>query len=293
MPGATSPKGDSAEPLRADALLNSDKEEVLNFLRRRPIHTVCMSSYIRDHGVVSPLNRGVFYGCRNQDGQLEGVALIGHATLIESENDEALKAFAQLKRQCSSAHIVRGQHDLIARFWQYFAESGETPQRACRESLFEQTSPYVAATAVPQLRPATLDDLNSIIIVNAEMIVAECGIDPLIKQPDGFRERIIRRIQQGRIWVWTERDQLIFKADVFAETPEMTYLEGVNVHPLKRGQGHGLRCMSQLGQILLRRTKAICLLVNEKKKGLSRFYEKAGYEFRDTYDTIYLDAQSN
>lgn len=293
MQRTISPAQNSATPLCAEALQSTEKAEVLSFLRRRPIHTVCMSSYIQDHGIVSPLNRGVFYGCRNSEGTLEGVALIGHATLVETETDAALKAFAQLNHQSADAHLVRGQHEMIARFWKYFAQMGHGPRRACRESLFEQTQAPATSEPLPGLRPATLGDLAAITAVNAKMILDECGIDPLLKHPEGFRERITRRIQHGRVWVCAEGDQLVFKADVFAETPEMSYLEGVNVHPLKRGQGYGLRCMAQLGRILLRRSKAICLLVNEKKKELAGFYQKAGYEFRDTYDTIYLDTQSN
>ncbi len=283
----------SAEPLCAEALQNAEQDEVLNFLRRRPIHTVCMASYIQDHGVVSPLNRGVFYGYRNSERKLEGVALIGHATLLETENDAALRAFAQLNHQCADAHLVRGQREMIARFWRHFAAMGHSPRRACRESLFEQTDVPAVGASLPDLRLATLGDLEAVTEVNAAMILAECGIDPLLKHPAGFRARITRRIEQGRVWVWAAGDQLVFKADVFAETAEMSYLEGVNVHPLKRGHGHGLRCMAQLGRILLRRSKAICLLVNETKKDLTRFYQQAGYEFRDNYDTIYLDTQSN
>ncbi len=281
----------SATPLCAKALRNTEKDEVLNFLRRRPIHTVCMASYIQDHGIVSPLNRGVFYGCRNAEGMLAGVALIGHATLFETENDAALRAFALLKRQCAGSHLIRGQREMIARFWQYFAER-HAPERVSSESLFEQTKAPEVNTPLPQLRPASLRDLEAIAAVNAEMIRAECGIDPLLKHPEGFRERITRRIEQRRVWVWAEGNQLVFKADIFAETPQMSYLEGVNVHPLKRGQGYGSRCMAQLGRILLQRSKAICLLVNEKKNELTRFYQKAGYEFRGTYDTIYLDTYS-
>ncbi len=279
--------------LCAEALQNSEKEEVLNFLRRRPIHTVCMSSYIQDHGIISPLNRGVFYGCRNSEGKLEGVALIGHATLLETENEGALKSFAQLNQQFAGAHLIRGQHEMIARFWRYFTQMGHGPRRACRESLFQQTHAPDMAESTTELRTASLVDLDVITAINAQMILDECGINPLLKHPAGFRERITRRIEQGRVWVSSEDNQLVFKADVFAETPEMSYVEGVYVHPEKRGQGYGLRCMAQLGRILLRRSNAICLLVNERKKELTRFYQKAGYEFHDTYDTIYLDTQSN
>src|SRR5437588_10258634 len=78
--------------LTVQALADGHKEEVLQFLSSRPVHTVVMAGFIRDNGLVSPLNRGTFYGCRDEQGRLRGVALIGHATLIETESDEALAA---------------------------------------------------------------------------------------------------------------------------------------------------------------------------------------------------------
>ncbi|HEX8096822.1 MAG TPA: hypothetical protein VF507_02245, partial [Pyrinomonadaceae bacterium] len=77
-------------------LTNEHKAEVLDFLAARPLHTVIMTGHIQDNGLESPNNRGTFYGCRNSAGRLEGVALIGHATLIEARTDEALRAFAKV-----------------------------------------------------------------------------------------------------------------------------------------------------------------------------------------------------
>src|SRR5262249_54280549 len=102
--------------LEVQALRNEHQNEVLAFLSRRPIHTVCMASYILDHGVDSRLNRGTFYGCRDRNGALQGVALIGHATLLETYSDETIRAFAALKHHYSNSHLIRGEHSMIERF---------------------------------------------------------------------------------------------------------------------------------------------------------------------------------
>jgi predicted GNAT family acetyltransferase len=293
MPQLLSPKEESMKSLRVDALTSEDKEEVLAFLSRRPIHTVCMAGYVRDNGIVSPLNRGFFYGCRDEAGRLKGVALIGHATLLEAQSDKALEAFAQLKHEYSGSHLVRGEHEMIERFWRHYAQFGHQPRLARRELLYEQQSAPDIAGPVPELQRATLNDLEEIMAINAEMIVSECGIDPTKKDPSGFRERMARRIQHGRMWVWRKDGRLTFKADVFAETPDMTYVEGVYVTPQQRGQGHGLRCMSQLSHFLLQRSQSICLLINQQKEDLAAFYEKAGFQFRGFYDTIYVHPEGN
>lgn len=281
------------ETVTVEPLTNDHQSEVLNFLSFRPIHTVCMAGYIQDHGIVSPLNRGVFYGCRNRQGGLEGVALIGHATLFETKSDEALRAFAQLKHQHAAAHLVRGEHELVERFWKHYAALGHCPRLACQENLWELTEPQTAPGQIPNLRLATIDDLTAITRINAEMIFNECGVNPLRTDPIGFRNRLARRVEQGRVYVWRQRNRLMFKADIFAQTPEVVYLEGVNVHTLERGKGHGLRCMARLGTLLLKRSRSICLLVNKQKEELSHFYSRAGYVVRGLYDTIYLDAPAN
>src|SRR6185503_16320183 len=78
----------------AQLLENSEYAEVLAFLETRAIYTAYLAGLVRDNGLQNPLNRGNFYGYRNQVGQLEGVALIGHATLLETASDEAIRAFA-------------------------------------------------------------------------------------------------------------------------------------------------------------------------------------------------------
>ena len=293
MPQLLSPYEESVKSFRVDGLTNEHQEEVLAFLSQRPIHTVCMTSYIHENGIESPLNRGFFYGCRDETGRLMGVALIGHATLLETQSDEALQAFAQLKHEYSFSHLVRGEHEMIERFWLYYAEFGHTPRLARRELLYELPTAPPSEGSAPELQLATDNDLDEIVAINAEMIASECGIDPMKKDPVGFRERLARRIKQRRIWVWRKGGRLIFKADVFAQTPAMSYIEGVYVNPLERRLGHGLHCMSELARILLQHSQSICLLINEQKSALATFYEKAGYQIRGTYDTIYLHPEAN
>src|ERR1043166_2122534 len=83
---------------------NGHEAEVLSFLAARPLHTFIKTSWIRDNGLASSFNRGTFYGYRDVKGRLEGVALIGHITLFETQADSAVAAFAQLTQSCPSAH---------------------------------------------------------------------------------------------------------------------------------------------------------------------------------------------
>lgn len=288
-----------ARPIHMDAvaldtqvLTAGHEAEVLAFLNLRPAHTVFMMGMIRDNGLESEFNRGTFYACRNAEGNLEGVALIGHATLIEARTEAALQAFARVAQNCQHAHMIMGEMEKIESFWSYYAEGGQSPRRACRELLFEQRWPVEAREPVRGLRLATMDDLELVMPVQAQMAFEESGINPMEIDLLGFRQRCARRIEQERIWVLVEAGQLIFKMDIISDTPEVVYLEGIYVAPQARGKGYGLRCLSQLSRNLLTRTQAICLLVNELNQSGHAFYRKAGYKRTALYDTVFLQQTS-
>ena len=285
---ATTNTFNAPEPSPIDELAAADEPEVLTFLATRPIHTVLMAAMIRDNGIVSPQNRGSFYAYRTPQGELEGVALVGHVTVIEARTEAALSTFARLTRHCLNTHLIRGEREMINRFWNYYANSGQEPRLVARELLFEQRQALPSLEPVEELRPATLEDMDQILKVNDALALQEGGISPLHRDPSGFRYRTSRRIEQGRVWVWVQDGKLIFKADIVAETPEVVYLEGVHVDRAERMKGYGSRYLTQLGQILTARGKSICLTVNEKNKKALTFYEKVGYQFHSHYETIYL-----
>ena len=276
------------DTIAVDRLLNGEEAEVLEFLAQRPIHTVAMMSMIRDNGLVSALNRGTFYGCRDLNGRLEGVALVGHATLMETISDRALAALAQVAQQCSNTHMIMGEKERVNDFWGHYAAKGRQQRLACREWLFELSWPIEAREPVEGLRRATAAEVELVMPVQAELAFAESGVNPMQVDPKGFRERCLRRIEQGRTWVVVEGGKLIFKADVISTTPEVNYLEGIWIREERRSNGGGLRFMSDLMRRLLEGTKSICLLVNETNKPAQSFYRKCGFHFRATYETIFL-----
>jgi uncharacterized protein len=280
-----------SEPLIVEELKAEQEAEVLEFLGERASHTFGMAGFIRTNGLVSQHNRGTFYGCRDEFGRLQGVALIGHYILFESRTDSAIETFARLAQDCRTAHMMLGEQDKVEIFWHYYADNGQSLRLFSREILVEQSWPIEVREYVPGLRLATPEDLELIVPAHAELAFQESGINPLEADAEGFRRRCARRIEQGKTWVWVEDGRLIFKADVITDTAEVVYLEGVWVDPSDRGQGNGLRCLSQLSGELLTKTQSLCLLVNEKLDAAQRFYKKAGFKVSGYYDTIYLNQE--
>ena len=278
-----------APPLDARPLRDADKDEVLAFLASSSVDTLFMRGLILDNGVESDFNRGTLYGCRDAVGRLEGVALIGHAMIIEAQSAGAYAAFARLARD-ARAHVILGDQEKIDHFWRHYERGGQEPRRICRELFMELRRPLETLTEAAPLRRATADDLEALVAVNARMCSTESGVNPLDVDPLGFRQRLLRRIEMGRVWVWTAQEggRLIFKVDIMADVPGCTYLEGVYVHPEERRKGYGRRAMSQLARTLPARDRVLCLLVNEQNKDAQVFFFRAGYKLRACYDTIFL-----
>jgi uncharacterized protein len=274
--------------LRVQAFSNKHEDEVLAFLSRRPIHTVFMAGLIRDNGLVSCCNRGLFYGCRDQSNQLSAVALIGQKTLIEARDQDALEALANIVPDNFASHLIRGEEQQIEYILSKYAEAGRVPRLLSREVLLEQMAPAAGIEPETNLRAAASADLESVVLINAALGYEENGVNPLEKDCAGMWGRTRRRVEQGRVWVLVENDRMIFKADVISETPETAFIEGVYVQPEKRRQGYGLRCLAQLARILLGRVHSICLVVNAENHRARAFYGKAGYQFRSSYSTAYF-----
>jgi GNAT superfamily N-acetyltransferase len=274
---------------RVQRLTESDRQEVLAFLSVRPVHTVAMKSFIIDNGIESKMNRGNFVGYRNDNGDLEGVALIGHSTLIEARTDNAMYAFAIVARQTETPiHLIMSDGQAVETFWSYFSTSSHKPRLTCVEELFELSFPFLVKKCNWEVRHATLNELEAVAEAQAEVALLESGVDPMVKDRVGFLKRVARRIENDRVYVVIEDGKLLFKADVVAQTDDTAYLEGVYVHPDRRGAGIGSECLAEVGLRLLSKVQNVCLLSNIEFRNAHKSFLKAGFRNTDRCTTLFM-----
>lgn len=280
----------TAPDLSRVALLTTEETaEVLAFLSVRPVHTVVMTSFINDNGIESELNRGKYYGYRGRGGELEGVALIGHSTLVEARSDEALRTLAHVARTSETPiHLIMSSGTAAETFWQHMTDGLTEPRLKCTEALFDVSFPFAVQTTDRQVKNADMSHLIAVAEAQAEVAFIECGVDPMQKDREGFLKRVARRIEQNRVFVVTDGDELVFKADVIAETDEVIYLEGVYVSEKYRGQGIGSECLASLTLQLLDRATHICMLSNVEFKGAHKSFVKAGFHNTDHCTTLFV-----
>lgn len=274
---------------RLQLLTEANKAEVLEFLAAQPVHTVIMTSFIQDNGLESADNRGKFYGYRNTNGTLEGVALIGHTTIIEARSTDSLQAFAIIARDSETPiHVMMSSGNTTETFWKYFAGDASQPRLTCTEMLFELNFPFLVQQCEWNVRLAKAEELEQVAEAHAEVAFMESGVDPLLKDREGFLKRTMRRIEKERTFVVFENGKLLFKADIVCEAADVYYLEGIYVAPEMRGKGIGASCLAKLSLELLNRKQHICLLTNVDLKSAHRSFEKAGYKNTGNCTTIFV-----
>jgi predicted GNAT family acetyltransferase len=138
------------------------------------------------------------------------------------------------------------------------------------------------------LRQARLDDFELLLPACAAAHEQELGVDPMRRDPEGFRWRTRSQIEEGRSWLWVDDGTILFKAEASAWTPSAVQLQQVWVDPLVRRSGYGARGLRDLCRRLLREVPAVCLFVRAENVAAIRLYESIGMRHVLDYRSLLL-----
>ena len=136
------------------------------------------------------------------------------------------------------------------------------------------------------LREATLGDLDLLVPACAAAHLEEIGLDPLERDPDGFRWRTQAQIGEGRSWIWLQEGRILFKAEASAWTPQAVQLQQVWVDPSARRRGNAKRAMRDLCRRLLTVVPRVCLFVRPENAPAIRLYESIGMQRTISYRSL-------
>jgi len=241
-------------------LMEPDLEQVLAFCAEEPVERVFLEDVARR-------KLGRFTGLTD-NGHLIGLCHVG-ANVVPS--GEGCAAFADAARR-GRARMIIGEETAVTELWDEAHASFPAPRedRPGQPVFVLDTPPESGETA---LRAATLDDLELLVPAAALTYEEEIGVDPLERDPDGFRWRTRSQVEEGRSWLWLEEGRILFKAEASAWTPNAVQLQQVWVDPAVRGRGYAQRGMRDLCRMLLARTPRVCLFARPENAPALRVYE--------------------
>lgn len=249
-------------------------EQTLAFCAREPVERVFLEDAAR---------RGFGRFFATGEGELAALCHAG-ANLVPS--GQGCGAFAAIAPGARPRMLI-GEAHAVTELWE--AARARLPRP--REDRLHQ--PVYTLTERPApgdsgLRPATHDDLDLLVPVCAAAHRLELGVDPLVRDREGFRWRTQTQIEDGRSWLWIEDGAVLFKAEASAWTPSAVQVSQVWTDPEARGQGYAARGLRDLCRLLLETTPIVTLFVRTDNGPAIALYERIGMRKTLEYRSVLL-----
>ncbi|HEY2074373.1 MAG TPA: GNAT family N-acetyltransferase [Gaiellaceae bacterium] len=248
-------------------------DEILAFCAAEPIERVFLEDIARRGlGRFSALGAG---------GRLSALCHVG-ANVVPSGAGCAAFAAAVVRGQ---PRMIIGEEQAVDELWSEAAGVMPRPRddRPGQPVYVLDESPAPGETG---LRAARLVDLDVLVPACAAAHHEEIGIDPMRRDPDGFRWRTRMQIEDGRSWLWLEDGVIRFKAEASAWTPAAVQLQQVWVDPGERNRGYAQRGMRDLCRLLLERVPSVCLFVRPENDVAIHVYEAIGMRRTISYRSL-------
>jgi len=255
-------------------LVQPSTEQVLAFCAADPVERVFLEDVARRES-------GRFAAVENGAGDLRALCHLG-TNVVPSGTGCA--AFAEVAARVSPRMLI-GEQAAVTELWD--AARRRLPRS--REDRLGQ--PVYVSTSPPKpggtnLRAATPADLDVLVPACAKAHFEELGVDPLRRDPNGFRWRTRAQIEEGRSWLWLEDGVIRFKAEASAWTPSAVQLQQVWVDPPARRRGYAAGALRDLIRLLLAQVPAVCLFVRAENAPAIALYDTVGMEHVLDYRSV-------
>jgi predicted GNAT family acetyltransferase len=220
--------------------------------------------------------------------RMEGLCFSG-ANLVPLRGERsAIRAFADRARRhgraCSS---LVGRAELVLPLWEDLAP-GWAPAREVRadQPLMVLAGPPIVRPD-PQVRPVRIEELDRYLPAAIAMFTEEVGIDPRAGDGGaGYRARVAELVSAGRAFARFEDGDVVFKAEIGALSSRVGQIQGVWVHPSRRGEGLGIQGTAAVAARLAAMGKISSLYVNGFNHRARATYDRIGFQQVGSFATI-------
>lgn len=220
--------------------------------------------------------------------RLEGLCFSGPNLVPLRGGRSAIRAFAERAagrgRSCSS---IVGPAEQVLDLWAEL-RGRWGPAREVRPDqplLALDDPPRVAAD--PLVRPVRSDELDRYLPAAIAMFTEEVGVDPRL--PDGgvgYRVRVGELIETGRAFARVDAGEVVFKAEVGAMSSTAGQIQGVWVHPDRRGEGLGVTGTAAVVERLRAMGRIPSLYVNAFNTPARAVYRRVGFTQVGSFATV-------
>lgn len=234
---------------------------------------------------------GELWGCepRGHRARLDALCFAGPNLIPLQGNRSALRAFADraLSRRRTCSSVVGPAEQVLGMWSELELDWGPAREVRAEQPLMATLGPP-QVTPDPLVRPVRPDELDRYLPAAIAMFIEEVGVDPCAG--DGgvsYRARVAELIATGRAFARFEGGDVVYKAEIGALSNLVGQIQGVWVHPDRRGHGLGASGTAAVVDRLvrgLRRTAS--LYVNSYNVVAKAVYRRIGLRQVGEYATV-------
>lgn len=213
-------------------------------------------------------------------GRIEAICFSGANLVPIGSTDTAVRAFAERARRqgrrCSSivgsVETVRPLWDLLRPHW------GAARDVRSNQPLLAISGPP-AIPPDPGVRRVRPEELDVIMPACVAMFTEEVGVSPLsVDGGAAYRARVRDLVEAGRSYARIEDGQVLYKAELGAVSRSACQVQGVWVHPDRRGRGLGAAGTAAVVVDALATTApVVSLYVNDYNAPARAAYRRVGF----------------
>jgi predicted GNAT family acetyltransferase len=276
----------------ARLLDDRDYPAVRAALAADPVGSCMVSARVEAAGLDPWRLGGELWGYDDRPGRwarLDALCFAGPNLIPLTGGRAALRSFAdralRKRRSCSSlvgpAEQVLGLWDELRGDW--------GPAREVRDDqpLMAAGKPPLVAPD-PHVRQVRPEELDRYLPAAIAMFIEEVGIDPRAGDGGaGYRARVAELIAGGRAFARFDRGEVVFKAEIGSLSTTVGQIQGVWVHPDRRGRGLGATGTAAVVERLVSGMgRTASLYVNGYNTVARGVYDRVGFTQVGKYATV-------
>lgn len=276
------------ETTSAGLLGPADLDEVQALVARDPVRHVFVASRVYASGLVPGRLGGELWGYR-EGGRLVSMIYSGANLVPVEATPTAVRTFAdrvrRRGRRCSS--IVGPAGEVLALWDLLRPEWGPAREVRSRQPVLAIDEPPLVRPD-PQVRRVRLDELERLLPASIAMFQEEVGVSPLAGDGGAsYRARVADLVRRGRAFARFEGEEVVFKAEIGAVTPQTCQVQGVWVRPDRRGRGLAVAGMAAVVACAMAElAPTVSLYVNDYNTAARAAYERVGFRERGMFATV-------
>lgn len=265
-----------------------DVDDALALARRDPVVNVSVDHRIRLTRLQTRWLGGRVLG-RFEHGALTSMLHVASNLVPVCADDRACADYAELLNdEISDFVTIVGPRRQVTMLWQGLEDSLPRP----RDQRWDQ--PHLEIAGAPEVLPDPLvrrtveSDFETLYPACVAMYTEEVGVSP---EADSGRAAYAARVRQliGRGWSFSriEDGEVVFKAEVACTSPSTAQVQGVWVHPDRRGEGLAAPGMAAVvHQVRREIAPIVSLYVNAHNAPARGAYERVGFRQTETFSTL-------